>query len=154
VADAGCRAVVVGADASAPRVLDRRGDVLLSGPVPHGWLFPRVSVAVHHGGAGTTAAAFRAGLPMVTVPFFADQVFWGRVVNAIGAAPPPIPRRHLTSRRLAEAIVAATAGATMRARSRRLAQNITQGQGVNLAISALERAVGGAQPGAALAGSQ
>jgi hypothetical protein len=30
---------------------------------PHEWLFPRVVCAVHHGGAGTTGAAFRAGVP-------------------------------------------------------------------------------------------
>ena len=33
--------------------------------VPHGLLFPRVSAVVHHGGAGTTAAAVRAGRPQV-----------------------------------------------------------------------------------------
>ena len=44
--------------------------------VPHDWLFPRVELAVHHGGAGTTAAAIRAGIPSVVVPFFGDQNYW------------------------------------------------------------------------------
>ena len=38
--------------------------------VPHEWLFPQVAAAVHHGGAGTTAAALRAGIPSVVVPYF------------------------------------------------------------------------------------
>jgi sterol 3beta-glucosyltransferase len=41
--------------------------------VPHDWLFPRVSVVIHHGGVGTTATGLRHGRPTVIVPFFADQ---------------------------------------------------------------------------------
>lgn len=55
---------------------------------PHDWLFPRTSLIVHHGGAGTTHAAARAGLPSVVVPFAGDQFFWaGRIERAgIGRA--------------------------------------------------------------------
>lgn len=45
--------------------------------VPHDWLFPMMAGVVHHGGAGTTAAGLRAGIPTVVKPFFADQFFWG-----------------------------------------------------------------------------
>ncbi len=38
--------------------------------IPHSWLFPRVSAVVHHGGASTTAAGLRAGVPSVVIPFF------------------------------------------------------------------------------------
>ncbi|MEM8558775.1 MAG: glycosyltransferase, partial [Bacteroidota bacterium] len=51
---------------------------------PHDWLFPRMAVVVHHGGAGTTAAGLRAGRPSVICPFFVDQPFWGRRVHALG----------------------------------------------------------------------
>ena len=60
-------------------------DVLLIDAVPHDWLFPRTSVAVSHGGAGTTAAALTAGTPQVVVPHMADQPFWGRRVHELGA---------------------------------------------------------------------
>jgi UDP:flavonoid glycosyltransferase YjiC (YdhE family) len=40
---------------------------------PHSLLFPRASVVVHQGGAGTTAQALRSGRPMLVVPFAHDQ---------------------------------------------------------------------------------
>jgi sterol 3beta-glucosyltransferase len=76
--------------------------------VPHDWLFPRVSAVAQHCGAGTTAAALRAGRPTVAVPFFADQTFWGQTLNDLGAAPPPVPKKKLTVARLAAAIAHAT----------------------------------------------
>jgi sterol 3beta-glucosyltransferase len=48
--------------------------------VPHDWLFPQLTAAVHHGGAGTAAAAYRAGIPTMIVPFFGDQFFWAQRV--------------------------------------------------------------------------
>lgn len=63
---------------------------------PHDVLFPRVRAVVHHGGAGTTGAVLRAGVPQVVVPFLADQAFWGCRVAVAGVGPAPIPRRNLT----------------------------------------------------------
>jgi len=85
---------------------DRR-DLLVVDDEPHHTLFPRVAAVVHHAGAGTTAAALRAGVPAVCVPFTADQPFWARRIAALGAGPPPLHRRDLTPQRLADAIGAA-----------------------------------------------
>ncbi|WP_433797102.1 nucleotide disphospho-sugar-binding domain-containing protein [Actinoplanes sp. CA-252034] len=38
-------------------------------------MFARCAVIVHHSGAGTTAAAARAGRPQVICPFVGDQPF-------------------------------------------------------------------------------
>lgn len=83
-------------------------DVMIVDEVAHDWLFPRVAAVVHHCGAGTTAAALRAGRPSVGVPFFADQPFWAHRLAELGAAPPPIAKRKLTAERLAHAIEQAT----------------------------------------------
>lgn len=106
--------------------------------VPHGWLFPRCSVVVHHGGAGTTAAGFRAGVPQVIVPFYFDQPFWGRRVHALGVGPAPVPRRALTARRLAQAIQKALTETRMRENARRLGEAIRGENGVQQAIAALD----------------
>ncbi|MFC9283982.1 glycosyltransferase [Streptomyces collinus] len=69
-------------------LLDGRDDCLLVGEVNHQALFGRVAAVVHHGGAGTTTTATRAGAPQVVVPQAADQPYWaGRVAGlGIGAA--------------------------------------------------------------------
>jgi UDP:flavonoid glycosyltransferase YjiC (YdhE family) len=55
----------------------RSPNVYVIDDVPHDWLFARCRAVCHHGGAGTTSAGLRAGLPTVVVPFFGDQFFWG-----------------------------------------------------------------------------
>jgi sterol 3beta-glucosyltransferase len=51
---------------------------------PHDWLFAQIDAAVHHGGAGTTGASLRAGLPTIVKPFFGDQFFFGSRVEDLG----------------------------------------------------------------------
>ena len=64
--------------------------------LPHDWLFPKMRAVVHHGGAGTTGAGLRAGVPSIVVPFTMDQPFWASRVHALGVGPKPIPRPKLT----------------------------------------------------------
>jgi vancomycin aglycone glucosyltransferase len=52
--------------------------------VNHDALFKRVAAVVHHGGAGTTAAAARAGVPQLITPMFSDQFYWSRRVVELG----------------------------------------------------------------------
>jgi vancomycin aglycone glucosyltransferase len=59
-------------------------DCLVVGDVNLQALFPRVAAAVHHGGAGTTATAARAGVPQVVAPMFSDQFYWASRVRAVG----------------------------------------------------------------------
>jgi vancomycin aglycone glucosyltransferase len=68
--------------------IDDQDDCLAVGEVNHQALFARVAAAVHHGGAGTTTTASRAGTPQVVVPQAADQTYWaGRVADlGIGTA--------------------------------------------------------------------
>ena len=53
--------------------------------VPMSQLLRRSSVAVHHGGSGTTLAALAAGIPSVFVPITADQPDNAAAVVAAGA---------------------------------------------------------------------
>ncbi|MGH0033281.1 MAG: glycosyltransferase [Myxococcota bacterium] len=79
-------------------------DVTVVGSVPHASLFRRVAAVVHHGGAGTTTMAARAGAPQIVVPHVLDQFHWARRVHMRGLAPPALPRRKLCAENLAEAI--------------------------------------------------
>lgn len=51
---------------------------------PHDWLFQQIDAAAHHGGAGTTGASLRAGVPTIIKPFFGDQFFFGSRVEDLG----------------------------------------------------------------------
>jgi len=68
--------------------IDEGHDCFAIGEVNQQALFPRVAAVMHHGGAGTTTAAARAGTPQLIVPQVADQPYWaGRVADlGIGAA--------------------------------------------------------------------
>ena len=101
---------------------------------PHSWLFPRMAAVVHHGGAGTTAAGLRAGVPSVITPFIADQPSWARRIEALGVGTRPIPFKELTADLLADAIRSATSDAAMRERAARIGELIRAEDGVRKAI--------------------
>lgn len=102
--------------------------------VPHGWLFPRMSAVVHHGGAGTTGAGLRAGVPSIVTPFVADQPNWARRVEALGVGPRAIPFRELTADLLADAIRRATSDSAMRQRASALGEQIRSEDGVGTTV--------------------
>lgn len=112
--------------------------VLAVDSVPHSWLFPRVAAVVHHGGAGTTAAGLRAGVPSVITPFFGDQFFWGQRVHDLGVGPSPIARKEMTAEALGAAIRRAATETEMRDRAAALGARIRAEDGVARAVDALQ----------------
>ncbi|NYI77568.1 vancomycin aglycone glucosyltransferase [Nocardioides panzhihuensis] len=82
------RRVVIGRGWAGLDVVDGRDDCFVVSEVNHQRLFSRMAAVIHHGGAGTTNTAFRAGVPQVVVPQGGDQTYWaGRVDDlGIGAA--------------------------------------------------------------------
>jgi len=115
-------------------------EVFMIESIPHTWLFPRMAAVVHHGGVGTTAAGLRAGVPSIVVPFFGDQPFWGQRVAALGVGPTPIPRKQLTTDKLAQAIQVALTDQTMRQHAASLGSQIRMEDGVGTAVSAITKA--------------
>ncbi len=63
----------------------RDGDLFILPWAPHRRLVPSCSVVVHHGGAGTTHMALRAGKPSVVLPFIIEQRLWAKRVEQVGA---------------------------------------------------------------------
>jgi UDP:flavonoid glycosyltransferase YjiC (YdhE family) len=109
---------------------------------PHGWLFPRMTAVVHHGGSGTTAEGFRAGVPALTLPFLFDQFFWGARIEALGVGPPPIPFSRLSGDRLAAGIDRLLQDGEMRRRASELGENISAEDGVLNGVRVVERLMG------------
>lgn len=107
---------------------------------PHDWLFPRMAAIVHHGGAGTTAAAIRAGKPQVIVPFFGDQPFWGKIMAQHGVAPDPIAQKSLTADNLAEALRRVTGDPAMAQAAEALGAGVRQEDGLKRAVDVIEAA--------------
>jgi sterol 3beta-glucosyltransferase len=116
-------------------------NILRLDAAPHAWLYPRMAAVVHHGGAGTTAAALRAGVPMVVVPHLGDQPYWGQRMHALGVAPKPITRPKLTPEGLANAIGKATSDAAMRKQAADLGTKIRAEDGIADAVLLIERYV-------------
>lgn len=88
-----------------------RSDCFVTGDVNQQALFPRMAAVMHHGGAGTTTAATRAGAPQVIVPQIVDQPYWaGRVAElGIGTAHDgPTPSFESLSAPLATALAPET----------------------------------------------
>lgn len=84
-------------------LIDDRSDCMAIGDVSHDLLFPRVAAVVHHGGAGTTATAARAGIPQVITPLFSDQFYWASRVADLGIGA-TTPFATVTEEALTEAL--------------------------------------------------
>lgn len=110
--------------------------------VPHDWLLPQVPAMVHHGGAGTTAAVLRAGIPSIVVPFFAPQPVWGQKLAQLGVNPAPIPYKEVSEKTLAAAIEVVLGDEAMLQKAQDLGQKIRGEDGVANAVEAFHRHLG------------
>lgn len=124
-------------DGDTDTLLQRYPDTIISvQAVPHDWLFPQMRAVVHHGGAGTTAAGLRAGVPTIVKPFFADQFFWGERVEEMGLG---LCIKNMTVEHLSAALRVVSTDASMLRTAQVLGEKIRQENGVETAIRCLYR---------------
>jgi UDP:flavonoid glycosyltransferase YjiC (YdhE family) len=118
--------------------MDLGNDILHVGSVPHTWLFQRAAAVVHHGGFGTTASAFAAGIPQLIIPHIIDQFVWGNVVHSKAVGPKPIPRAKLRPDNLSNAILECLKDNRMIATASELGSRIRKEDGIAKAIHLIE----------------
>jgi UDP:flavonoid glycosyltransferase YjiC (YdhE family) len=86
-AELGERALICSAGTDFTRIPES-DHVKVVGAVNYATTFPACRAVVHHGGAGTTAASLRAGVPTLILSTDLDQTLWGVRVKRlkVGAA--------------------------------------------------------------------
>lgn len=102
--------------------------------IPHDWLFPKVDAALHHGGAGTTGASLRAGIPTLIKPWFGDQFFWATRVTKLGAG---LRVSNLSSSDVADALKRAVSDRVIKEKAAAVGEKIRSENGVQNAIRAI-----------------
>lgn len=135
----GNRGIILSGWGSAHR--ESKNDLLYLESAPHDWLLPKCRMLIHHGGAGTTSAALRAGISQVVVPFMADQPFWGSRVYAVGVAPEPIRVSQLSVEKMVSAMAEAESKIILE-RAQLMGQIIRSEDGVGNAVAWIESYVG------------
>jgi len=114
-------------------------NIFRAGVVPHRWLFPRASAVIHHGGAGTTAAAMRAGVPSAMVWFLGDQPTWGKRLARLGIAPRAVRFSDFSAGWLDHTLQQLTNDQPMRVRAAELGARIRTEDGLGEAVAAIEQ---------------
>ncbi|MGB2895249.1 MAG: glycosyltransferase [Anaerolineales bacterium] len=137
IQQAGVRAIIQGWDAGLKQ-MSTPSTILAAGSMPHSWLLPHSSGIVHHGGFGTTAAGFRAGIPQLVIPHIVDQFYWGQRVHDLGVGLKPIPRTKLDSDGLADALDKLAHNDVLRAEASRIGEQIQSENGVKNAVHLIE----------------
>lgn len=117
---------------------DLPSSIYLLEKAPHDWLFPRVAGAIHHGGAGTTAATLRAGIPSIVVPFFGDQPIWGKLLEQLGVSPATHPQDELDSNELAMNLRAIAENGAYQLQAQKLQAQIKTENGAEKAAQIIE----------------
>ncbi len=134
----GNRAIVSGSGLRSAAALHEANSVLMVDDIDHDRLFQRVAAVIHHGGSGTVGSGLRAGRPTLVVPLVFDQFFWGRLVHALGAGPPPIPLGRLSEEKLRRALTELAAPSVRRAAGN-LGDKIAAEAGQRRAVASIER---------------
>jgi UDP:flavonoid glycosyltransferase YjiC (YdhE family) len=101
--------------------IDASDSIYFVNRIPYDWILPKARAIIHHGGAGTTHAAMRAGVPTMIVPHIIDQFFWNQLNSDLGLGPkgPAVSKIRLKS--LEKRTQALWNGEEYRAKCRRIA---------------------------------
>jgi sterol 3beta-glucosyltransferase len=137
ITSAGARAVLQSGIASLGEECSLPDSIHWVRYVPYDWLLPRSAGIVHHGGAGTCAAALRAGVPQAIVWHLGDQKTWGTLMRRCGVAVPAIFHRTFSSEWLASTVRRLRTDEALRDGARHLGDALSRENGVARAVEAI-----------------
>ncbi len=111
------------------------------GACNHEALFPRVLAVLHHGGAGTTQTAARAGVPQIVVPHGVDQYWWAHRVAVLGIGPPPLSPLTFWTSVLVLRLKELRNTPSFASKAKDLGQRMRARNGLQLTVDLLERSL-------------
>ncbi len=114
-------------------------DVFFINAYPHLDLFPKMAAVIHHGGAGTTAAAAISGMPQIIVPHILDQYYHGHKIYTSGMGPKPIWRSKLSKKKLAAALKECLYNPGIKQTAKKVAQKINSKASIKSIVRAIEQ---------------
>ena len=138
----GCRTVIQHGSTGLVKGARLPQAVYAADYIPHAWLFARAACVVHHGGAGTSAATFRAGVPTVVIPHAVDEFVFARYAHDLGCASGVFPYQTLSVNQLSAAISSSLTDTRYRAAAAALSKRIQAEQGVQTARALIEQFAG------------
>ena len=98
---------------------------------PHSLLFPRACAIIHHGGAGSTGQALRAGKPQLVVPHMGDQHDNARRIQRMGVGRTLSSRQFTTTR--ARAAIAAILSPSLESKAAQIGARVSRENGAGAA---------------------
>jgi UDP:flavonoid glycosyltransferase YjiC (YdhE family) len=112
--------------------------------VPFSQVFPRAAAVIHHGGIGTTAQCFAAGVPQLIMPLSHDQPDNAARVKRLGAGDYLYPKKFqaaTVASRLESLLVSSTIREACRHLRRQSAEQMSEAEMGELVESLSERAL-------------
>lgn len=134
----GERGIIMGGWSGITEADTPGGPVRCEAEVPYGWLFPKASCVIHHGGCGTVTAVLRAGIPSILVPQIMCQEQFGRMLAREHLATGIFDAHALDPAELAAAIRRAVADARYREAAHNWQKIILQDRGIQVAADLIE----------------
>jgi sterol 3beta-glucosyltransferase len=113
-------------------------NVIHIGAIPHTWLLHQACAFIHHGGFGSTAAAFQAGIPALVIPHIIDQFIWGQKVHELRVGVAPIPRKKISEENFTKALAQLVSDSRLQENAAALGEQIRAEKGLETAVGLIE----------------
>ncbi len=141
VKESGCRAIIQ-ADWDNIQSEDKMDSIYKCSHLPHVDVFPYCALVVHHGGAGTTHTALRAGCPSIVVEHAFDQTFWGKELERLSVAGEVLHRNSISAEKLANAIKSTISSEVMKNNSKKISVKMKSEDGVATSVGLIKERYG------------